>query len=297
MSPRRTLKTIRFLRELLHRMVRHGLGAESARVAYYSFLGLFPVILILFALTGLIGGDAAFHWIMHQLEAALPGEAAEFLGRYVLEVTGSFRPGALSIGVVLMIWSSSHVYGVLSHALNVIFGLRESRRWWRRRGLGLVFQVAGLTTIVVVSAVMLVGPGLFEAFGISGPWAGLRWPVIGILLVSAIWAIFAYLPNWESGRSKRRILLGALVAAGLWALATGAFRLYVANFGRYNKIYGFVGAAIILQIWFYMSSMTILIGAEVAALLGATRAREEELRSHHARSDSSRPSAAAMSRR
>jgi len=269
-------RAIRFLRELIHRMIRHGLGAESARVAYYSFLGLFPVILILFALTGLIGGNAAFHWIMRQLESALPKEAAEFLGQYVLEVTGSFRPGALSIGVALMIWSSSHVYGVLSHALNVIFGLRENRRWWRRRGLGLVFQVAGLTTIVVVSAAMLLGPGLIEALGINAPWTGLRWPVLGVLLVGAIWAIFAYLPNWEFSRSKRRILLGALVSAALWAAATGAFRLYVANFARYSKIYGFVGAAIILQIWLYMSAMTILIGAEVAALIGkAGRKRQE----------------------
>lgn len=272
------MKTIRFLRELTHRMIRHGLGAESARVAYYSFLGLFPVILILFALTGLIGGDAAFHWIMRQLEAALPGDAADFLTRYVLEVTGSFRPGALSIGVALMIWSSSHVYGVLSHALNVIFGLRENRRWWRRRGLGLVFQVAGLITIVAVSVAMLIGPGLFEALGIDAPWAGIRWPVLGVLLVGAIWAIFTYLPNWEAVRSKRRIFLGALVAAGLWATATGAFRLYVANFGRYSKIYGFVGAVIILQIWLYLSTMTILVGAEVAALIGATRQRGERLK-------------------
>lgn len=265
----------RFLRELQHRVIRHALGAESARLAYFAFLALFPAILVLFALTGLLGGEAAFHWIMGRLEAALPEVAAAYVGEFVLEVTGSFRPGALSFGIILMIWSSSHIFAVLAHALNVVFGLQENRRWWRRRGVALLFQVVGLLAIVVAATAVLAGPALIEGLGLDAPWAALRWPAIAVTVVAAIWILYTFLPNWDEGRSKRRILVGALVGAVLWAATTEAFRLYVSNFGRYSRVYGFVGAVIILQLWLYLSALTVLIGAEIAAMAREWGRRDE----------------------
>ncbi|MGH9382185.1 MAG: YihY/virulence factor BrkB family protein [Thermoanaerobaculia bacterium] len=258
--------SLRFLRELQHRVIRHALGAESARLAYFAFLALFPAILVLFALTGLLGGQAAFDWIMFQLEAALPEVAAAYVGQFVLEVTGSFRPGALSFGIVLMIWTSSHIFAVLAHALNVIFGLKENRRWRRRRGVALLFQVVGMLAIVAAATAVLAGPTLIQKLGIDAPWTSLRWPAIAVTVVGAIWILYTFLPNWDSERSKRRILVGALIGAALWAGTTEAFRLYVANVGRYSRVYGFVGAVIILQLWLYLSALTVLIGAEIAAM-------------------------------
>lgn len=262
------MKRVRLLRRIVRRYNRHDLGGESARLAFYAFLCLFPAILVLFAVTGLMGGQDAFDWITGQFERALPREAARYLSQYVLEVTGTFRPGALSIGALLLLWSSSHVFSVMAHALNVIFELEERRRWWRRRGLGLLILIAGLCGLIVAATAVLVGPGLVEALGLTGGLSGLRWPAIAALVVLGIWSLYVFLPNWDERRSKRTILVGAVVGALLWAAATIGFRLYVANVPRISRVYGFVGAVIILQVWLYLSSMTILIGAEVAALLG-----------------------------
>lgn len=266
----------RFLRELQHRTIRHGLGAESARLAYFAFLALFPAILVLFALTGLFGGDAAFHWIMRQLEAAMPEVAAGYVGEFVLEVTGAFRPGALSFGIVMMIWSSSHIFAVLAHALNVVFGLQENRRWWRRRGVALLFQMVGMVAIVAAATAVLAGPAIIAGLGIDAPWTALRWPAIAVTVVAAIWILYTYLPNWDNGRSKRRILVGALVGAALWAATTEAFRLYVSGFGRHSRVYGFVSAVIILQLWLYLSALTVLLGAEIAAMARGWGSREND---------------------
>jgi membrane protein len=90
------------------------IAGESAKAAYYFFLSLFPAIIALFAFTGILGGRQAFDAIMGFLSDAMPGEAANYLGRFVQEITGRERPGMLSLGLLLTVWSASNIFGTLA---------------------------------------------------------------------------------------------------------------------------------------------------------------------------------------
>ena len=120
------------LQEVAHGCHRDRLSTEAASIAFYFFLSFFPLILTLFALTGLIGREAAFNWIMNELLVALPEEASLYIGKFVGQVTSSRSASALSIGVVLSLWTASNVFAVLADGLNKAYQAKRRHRWWKR---------------------------------------------------------------------------------------------------------------------------------------------------------------------
>lgn len=243
------------------------LNAEAARAAYYFFLSLFPAILALFALTGIFGGDAAFEWIMDRLRLALPGDAARYLQRFVLEVTGESRPGILSFSILFTLWSASNVVTALADGLNRMYDLEDGRSWWLQRLVALGVVIVGAVLLVGNAVALLAGPELLDLLGLEGFWAVLRWPLAILLLVVMTWLLYLVLPDRRQRGSALPTLIGAAVGTGLWILATWGFRLYVADFGSYDQTYGFVGGIIVLLLWLYLTSLAILFGGEVAATL------------------------------
>lgn len=259
------------------------LTAEAARAAYYFFLSLFPAILALFALTGIFGGDAAFEWIMGRLRLALPGDAARYLQRFVVEVTGQSRPGILSFSILFTLWSASNVVVAVTDGLNRMYDLRERRAWWWKRAVALGVVVVGAVLLVGNAVALLAGPELLELVGAEAFWGVLRWPLAMVLLVAMTWLAYMVLPDrpgWaeRSGRVGRVVraggwtaalaaLVGAVVGTSLWLLATWGFRVYVRSFASYDQTYGFVGGIIVLLLWLYLTSLAILFGGEVAATL------------------------------
>lgn len=255
------------LKKVFHEAQRDRLTAEAAKAAYYFFLSLFPTILALFALTGILGGDAAFEWIMTQLYAVLPGDAASYLSRFVLEVTGESRPGLLSLALLFTVWAASNVFVAIADGLNVMYDLEERRSWWKRRTIALGALLVSLILVSMATAALVAGPELISLFRLESFWHVLRWPVAFVMLTLMMWLIYYLLPNRDQGRSWRSTLIGALTGSGLWVLGTLGFRLYVANFANYSRTYGFVAGIIVLLLWLYVSATAILFGGEVAATL------------------------------
>ena len=255
------------LKKIFHEAQRDRLTAEAAKAAYYFFLSFFPMILALFAFTGILGGDAAFEWIMTQLYAALPDDAAVYLSQFVLEVTGESRPGLLSLALLLTVWSASNVFVAITDGLNVMYDLEERRSWWKRRAIALVSLLASVVLLSAATAALVAGPELISLLHLEAFWHMLRWPLAFVMLTLMMWLIYYLLPNRDQGRSWRPTLIGALVGSGLWVLGTLGFRLYVANFASYSQTYGFVGGIIVLLLWLYVTAIAILFGGEVAATL------------------------------
>lgn len=251
-----------------------GITGEAAKAAYYFFLSFFPLILALFAFTGILGGQEAFEWIMGWLHRALPGEAAEYLQAFVEEITGDSRPGMLSFGIVLTLWAASNVFAILTAGLNRMYDLDEDRPWWKRRLIALAALIVGLVLLTTAAVSLLAGPALIEIFGLGRYWFVLRWPLAFVLLVAMLWLVYYLLPARDQSGAWRPVLVGAVVGAALWVLGTLGFRLYVANFGSYSTTYGVVGGIIVLLVWLYLTALTILFGGEVAATL-EQRARED----------------------
>jgi len=262
------MKTLwEIVRTIVREAIADRLTAEAARAAYYFFLSLFPALLAIFALTGIFGGDQAFEWITGQLRVLMPGDAADYLQRFVHEVTGENRPGILSFSILFTVWSSSNVFVAVTDGLNRMFDVQETRPWWLRRLVALGAVVASSVLLVGNAVALLSGPRLLAVIGLGEAWRILRWPLAMILLALLMWLVFWLLPDRKQRGAALPALVGAVVGTGLWLLGTWGFQVYVANFGSYDQTYGFVGGIMVLLLWLYLTALSILFGGEVAATL------------------------------
>jgi membrane protein len=268
-GPRRNgrIDLAQVLRATLRGVVVHDLDGEAAKMAFWLFLSLFPVVLVVFALTGIAGGDAAFGRIVHVAHGMVPPHAWPVVDALVRELTGRERPGVLSVGVLLTAWAASSGIVGLVQALNRMYELRDGRGWWRRRALAL-----GVVTVVAALAV-LAATALLPALGLLPGWRSMRawnvtrWPLAFGLVATAVWLAYLVLPARGQRHALRETAIGAVVATTLWAVATAGFGWWVGRFGRYDATYGAVGAVIVLLLWLYLTSGCILVGAELAVVL------------------------------
>jgi membrane protein len=255
------------VRALYRAAAKDDLAGEAAKMAYFFFLSLFPLLLVVFTLTGIIGGDAAFQRIASAGRTAVPDYAWQFVRELIREVTERSRPGILSFGVVLTVWAASNGVAALTTGLNTIYDVRESRSWWKRRLLALAVLLAAVLLVVIAATLLIPGQRWLRGHGFAAVWNVLQWPLALGILTAAAWLAYRFLPAREQRDGGMEAVVGALVASGLWVLATLLFRLYIANFSRYARVYGAVGAVIVLLIWFYIAALSLLMGAELAATL------------------------------
>lgn len=261
-------------RQIFRNAMKDDIPGTAARVAFFFALAIFPAIIALFAITGIVGGDQAFEWIMVQIRQGMPESAAEQMGSFVSQITGQERPGLLSVGLIGVIWSASNAFNGLTIGLNEMYDLEEDRSFVKRRLLSVgVFLIAGIILNVGAIAI-LAGPELVEALGLGSIVVYLSWVLAFALLTALLWMIYYILPNRDQSDQKSAVLVGALCGATAWIAASALFRLYVSNFGNYDATYGVVGGVIVLLLWLYITAMAILFGGEVAATLEQERVSE-----------------------
>jgi membrane protein len=244
---------------------------EAAKAAYYFFLSLFPMVIALFAFTGILGGTAAFELIMGWLETALPEETTALLENVVREITDDRRPGALSLGIILTIWSASNFFAALGDALDTIFGVREKASWWKKRVKSVLLMFLGGSMLFASAAALIAGPQLAAAVGLAPVVQWIAWPLVFVMLVGLFWLIYYILPAHDQASMRRELLIGAVIGTALWLLATVAFRLYVANFANFGMMYGLLGSIIVLMLFLYITALAILLGAEIAHVIETER--------------------------
>jgi membrane protein len=244
---------------------------EAAKAAYYFFLSLFPMILALFALTGILGGTTAFEFIMNWLTSVLPDGATEYLEQFVREITDQQRPGALSLGLLLAIWSGSNFFAALGDGLDVMFNVGEHSKWWKKRLKAILLMALSAILLGGGSAALLAGPRIASALGLGAFVGFIVWPLAFLLVVAMFFLTYYIMPAHDQAGIRRELLIGAVVGAGIWLIAAAAFRLYVANFASYSATYGFVGGIIVLMLWLYLTAFAVLLGGEVADMLAAER--------------------------
>ncbi|MBI2396074.1 MAG: YihY/virulence factor BrkB family protein [Deltaproteobacteria bacterium] len=264
-------------RETVRESKRDDIPGEAAKVAFYAFLSLFPLILVTLTLTGIIGGKGAFDLIMGRIQGSLPAETAGLLEQYVREVTDRPQPGLLSIGALLLLWSASGAFAALGESLNVVFDVEDERSFVRRRGIALAFAL-GIGVVLLLSAVtLLAGPEIAEAAGVGGAWTIMQWPVVFALIALVLYATYRFLPAPQPRVRRSQRIVGSFAGAVLWVGATALFRFYVSNFGSYAKTYGAIGAVIVLMLWLMISAAVVLVGGEITMAMarrktGHTRA-------------------------
>ncbi len=258
----------------------------AAQAAYYFFFSLFPILLFLAPLLGVIGDKREnFEWLMGELRQAVPADASALLDNVVRSVVfAEGAPGLISTGALLAIWAGSNVFGALMDALNEAYDVKETRPWWKRKLIAVASVIGIGGTILLTTVVFLAGDRIVDWVGdriglaeqTERVWAFAQIPISIAMLVALAWLSFFFLPNLR--QSKRHVLAGAVVTTVLWILVTVLFRFYVQNFADYNATYGTIGGVIALLTWMYFSMVVFLIGGEVNAELHHGTASVEQRR-------------------
>jgi membrane protein len=249
-----------------------GLAAEAA---YNFFFSIFPFFLLAGSLFGLLAnGEQTANWILDRLARAVPGPAQGIVTGIVHDIVfAKNAPGVLSIGAIFTAWSGATVFRSLMDALNRTYDVTETRPIWKRALLSLAALISTGILLVITSTIMIAGPEIIAWIGRHihlerasvHVWTVAQYPIAITFLVCALFLIYRFLPNLQ--QSAKQIFVGSTAAAVLWIGITLLFRMYVANFGSYNKTYGTIGAVMALLTWMYLSMLVILAGGELNAEL------------------------------
>src|SRR5262245_16900916 len=243
----------------------------AAQLAYYFFLALFPALLFVVALVSFIPVEGLLDAITSMLARVAPYEMLKLIQDQILKIANDQNGGLLTLGMIGTIWSSSSGVTAIVDTLNQAYGIQESRPWWKVRLMALGLTVALAVFIVVSFALVLVGPTLAEKAAVwlhmgsvfEWTWKIVQWPVIVSMIAFAIAVVYYYAPDAE--QEWIWITPGSVFATMLWILISLGFKFYVAHFGSYNATYGAIGGVVVTMLWFYVSSLAILVGAELNA--------------------------------
>lgn len=247
--------------------------ALAAQTAYYFFFSLFPLLLFLTPLLGLVGdGQELMQSLLGRLSATMPADTLSLVRRVLGEIiTSSGGAGVMSVGVLLAGWSGSNIFGALMDALNVAYDVTETRPWWKKQVLriGVLLLAGGI--MIAATAIFLDGERLAQWAGSTlhlGSAAVAAWSVVQIVLAVALLVavgsiVYKLLPNVQ--QRWPHVIVCSAISTALWIVATLVFRLYVQHFGSYNKTYGTIGAVIMLLTWMYYSMFVLLVGGELAS--------------------------------
>jgi membrane protein len=254
----------------------------AAALTYYGVLALFPAILALVSIIGLIGPSATDPLIKN-LTALTPGPANDIITGAVERVANSRGSASFAFifGILAALWSASGYVGAFSRASNAIYEVDEGRPFWKLRPIQLaVTTVMILLLALCAVAVVVTGPVAQQVGDVVGAgstavtaWDIAKWPVIALVVVTMISILYYSAPNVQLP-GFRWITVGGVVGLVVWLIASGLFALYVANFSNYNATYGALGGVVAFLVWLWVSNLAILFGAELNAEL--ERGRELE---------------------
>lgn len=266
-----------FLRRLGHAIARDAIDDVGAMMAYYAILAVFPLLFCVVTVAALV---LPAHTIAEAARQALdtaPGATRDLIETQVAAVTGHARAGFALGTVLLAVWGASRGASGLMLALDKLFGRVETRSWLHRQAIAITLTVGLAVLLALALGLLVAGPilgrmvadrlGLGTAFDIG--WTVARWISAG-LLVMVVWALaYRFLPDTDA--PFRIFTPGAAVSVALWLGVSRLLALYLDHFGSYSSIYGALGGAVIFLTWLWLSSMSLLFGAEINVVLAEVR--------------------------
>jgi membrane protein len=247
---------------------------RAAELSYYFLLAIFPGLLFLLTIMGLVAGNNPNMQssLFSYAGQVLPGSALEIVQKTVQETVKASGGWKLIIGLLGALWSASSGMASLMTVLNQVHHVKDQRPFWKSR----LLMAPGLT--IALSLLMLAALGIVLFGGTAATWAGqhglgeaavlawriVQWPLALAFVVFAFAVLYYFAPDLHK-RKWYWITPGSLGGVVLWVVASIAFRVYLHFFNSYSATYGSLGAVIILMLWFYITSLSLLIGSEINA--------------------------------
>jgi membrane protein len=253
---------------------------RAAALTYYSILSLFPALLVLISVLGLVGRSAT-NAVLDNLTRLTPGAARDVLTNAVQQLQGNAGIGSVMaiVGLVLAVWSASGYVAAFIRTSNAVYDIPEGRPVWKVLPVRLGVTLA-LMLLAIVSALIVVFTGglareIGTALGVGDTgltvWSIAKWPVLVLLVTIMIAILYWATPNARV-RGFRWITPGSFLALLIWMIASAGFAVYVANFASYNKTYGTFAGIIIFLVWLWITNLAILLGLEFDAETSRQRA-------------------------
>ena len=245
---------------------------RAAELSFYFLMSLFPLLLIMVTLLNrfVFLESALRTGLFKLLNAVVPKSASGLVDRFLQHITEGISGTGISFGMLIALWAASSGMVAIMNALNLAYEIDESRSWWKRRLVAIGLVIALMVLIIMALTLVVYGGEIAQAIAAglglgSTLTTALRiaeWPLAVAFVLLVFNLLYLYAPNIKH-RDWHWLMPGTVVAVGLWFLASYGFKFYASNFGAYNMIYGSVGAIIVLLLWFYITGIAILIGAEV----------------------------------
>jgi membrane protein len=243
----------------------------AAQMSYYFLLALFPAILFLLALASFFPISNVTDEIGQSLGPFVSPQVLELIQQQMQRLANNDSGGLLTFGVAAALWSSSAAMVSIVSALNRAYDIEEGRPWWKVRLLAIALTLGVALFVLSALSLVLLGPTWADALGratgwgapFKATWLVLQWPLVFMLVATGLGLIYYFGPDAEQDWAW--ITPGAVAGTVLWLVASLVLKLYVANFTDYNAAYGAVGGVIVLMLWFYVSGLAILAGAEMNA--------------------------------
>ncbi len=249
------------------------LGIVSAGVAFYAFLAIFPALISLVSIYGLVVDPEQAKDQMERLGGMMPEQAMGIIEKRIenlLSTSASSLSWGTALGILISIWSANRGTKSLFKGIEIAYDVRNNRNFFMQMAITLGFTLAGVITIMLTMMLVMVFPALVNMLdlpeNIQQLVTWLRWPLLVLLAMMVLVLIYRYAPDRETPK-WRWVIVGAVLATILWLLASWGFSYYVSNFGSYGEMYGAISAVVVLMLWLFMSSFIVLLGAEVNAVV------------------------------
>jgi membrane protein len=277
----RTPTTMGTIKRTLKEFSEDNLTDWAAALTYYGVLALFPALIALVSIVGLLTTPQQ---LTDALTTVVPGQAADTLQPVIQQIAGNTSTAGIGlvIGLAGAIWSASGYVGAFTRAANVVYETPEGRKIWKLKPLQLLVTLIGiLFAAVIVLMLVLSGPvvdAIGSAIGLGDTvltvWNVAKWPVILVILALMIAVLYYSTPNVKL-RGFKWVSPGAGVAILVAVVASAAFAFYVGNFGSYNKTYGALAGVVVFLIWFWLINLALLFGIEFDAEMERTKEMKE----------------------
>ncbi|MER7577546.1 YihY/virulence factor BrkB family protein [Streptomyces sp. NPDC126514] len=268
------------LKGTLKEFKKDELTDRAAALTYYGLLALFPALLALISLLGVVGQSAS-QQVLDNIQKLAPGAARDVLTNAVTQMQGNAGLGSIMaiVGLLLAVWSASGYVAAFIRTANAVYDLPEGRPVWKvmpvRVGVTVVLMVMAVISAVIVVFTGALAKEVGSALGVGDTaltvWSIAKWPVLVLLVTTMIAILYWATPNAKV-RGFRWITPGSFLAVLIWIVASAGFAFYVANFASYNKTYGTFAGVIIFLVWLWITNLAILLGLEFDAEMARQRA-------------------------
>ncbi len=253
---------------------------NAAQVAFYFSFALFPLLLFLMSLLGILLSDKQDlqNELFLMLSQVMPSSAFDLVRKTLDEVTSNASGGKLTFGIVTTLWAASAGVDNMRGTLNQVYDLKETRSWIKAKLVSLALTIGiGILVLVTIASMVYGSQFLDQVLPVDSPiiLGALEWIVILAALLLTFALIYNFAPNHSPFKWKW-ITPGAVIGVVLWIAASGAFRLYLSYFNTYAATYGSLGAMIILLLWLYITALVILIGGAINAIFDEKTGVEKE---------------------